>query len=338
MNSLAALPREAPISKGRRAPPVPPAIKEEARRCLADWVVKARLVFNQPLFMPTISFDLVGTSGGKAFFEKRHVQLNAVLLAENLETFKVRTIPHELAHLLVFHIHGFGGGHGEEWQAIMSKLGLVPSRCHSYDVTNSRTTTRMDGYACGCGPYPVSSRTYNKLERGVKFTCSRCKKKLLRIGAAPSPAPAVVPRLGAGYGTRAPAPARMPLPTSPPPAASGRLPSEAMLRFATSLAQKHRMAVPPAVLADFELCRQFLDTWSKMPVRAAAPAAVRAPSVVVPLVVSSPAPASSQGVQEPPTPRQLEYAKSIALRKKLALSPVALTSKRAMSAWIDQHR
>jgi SprT protein len=341
VNSLdtAALPREAPISKGRRAPPVPQAIKDAARRSLADWVATASQRFSRPLFMPTISFDLVGTTAGKAFYKQRHVQLNAVLLMENLEKFKERTIPHELAHLLVFHLHEFPGGHGKEWQAVMHTLGLEASRCHSYDVTNSRTTTQKDGYACGCGPSPVSARVHSKLQRGVTFTCSRCKKKLFRIGAAPSPTSVVPPRRAAGYGARppTPAPARMPLPTPLP--RSGRSPSEAMLRFATSLAQKHRMTVPQAVLADFETCRQFLDTWSKAPVTVAVPPPGHPPSLAFPLAATpSPGPASSPGVPEPPTVRQLEYAKSIALRKKLTLSSEVLTSKRAMSAWIDEHK
>lgn len=310
---------------------MPAAVKDRAKRSLAQWVELARERYGRPLFMPTISFDLVGATAGKAFQERRHVQLNAVLLQENLEEFEAQVIPHELAHLLVHHLYGFSGGHGDEWKHTMRRLGLSPERTHKMDVSNSRTVARVKGYICGCGPHEVSVTLHNKLQRrGAKATCNKCRKVLRWVGEG-------VGSVGSGSAyvapSRPPAPAHRPLPPPGRPSVlqpGGRTPSEAMLRFADSLAKKHSMQVTGDVKADFELCRQFLDKWSKAPV------APRGP-VLVPTVLPPP-PRPPQGQEEPPTDRQLAYATSIASRKGLTIPADIVRSKRAISNWIDANR
>lgn len=286
--------------------------------------------------MPTISFDLVGTTAGKAFQPERHIQLNAVLLTENLDEFEKQIIPHELAHLLVKHLYGFSGGHGDEWKDTMRRLGLTPDRTHSLDVSNARTVKRVQGYVCCCGPHEVSTRLHNRIRRGAKVTCLKCGKRLRWVGEAGctgtiAPVERPIARPVAPYLTRPPAPAPSPAPR-PQPKPGGRSPSEAMLRFADSLAKKHGVALPADVKVDFDACREYLDKWSKAPViaRQAAPA---------PALTPAPAPyARPAGANDSPTERQLTYATSIAVRKRLTIPDDALQSKRAISAWIDQNK
>lgn len=317
------LPREVPVS-ARRAPAVPRAVKERAKASLAHWVGIAEQVFKRPVAMPTISFDLVGTTAGKAFLDTGHVQLNAILLTENLESFESDTIPHELAHLIA----GPGCGHGPVWQGIMRKMGVNPERTHSLDTTNSRTTALVAGYACACGPHPLSERKHAKVARGRSvYTCKKCRKRIRWVGGAPDVSVKVVaPTYPSGVGR-----------VTPRPAAAGhapRPPSDAMLRFASSLAKKHGFAVPRDVETDFEQCKQFLDKWAKAPV---APSTVPSSSPA-----SSPRPAAPPAPSAPfsvgPTDKQLAYAKSIAARKKLQIPETALRSKREISAWIDQNK
>lgn len=286
--------------------------------------------------MPTISFDLVGTTAGKAFQTEQHVQLNAVLLTENIDEFEKQIIPHELSHLLVMHLYGFSGGHGDEWKHTMRRLGLTPDRTHSLDVTNARTVKRVQGYVCGCGPHEVSTKRHNLLSRGAKAKCRKCGRRLRWAGVAGSagtiaPVARPVVRPAAPYPSRPPAPSPMPRPQGAP---AGRPPSEAMARFADSLAKKHGIALPANVKVDFEACREYLDKWSKAPViaRPAAPAPAPAPT-------PAPAPyARPAGAVDSPTERQLTYATSIAARKRLTIPDDALGSKRAISSWIDQHK
>jgi len=50
-----------------------------------------------------------------------------------------------------------------------------------------------------------------------------------------------------------------PADTAPPPAATGRAPTERMLAFARDVAHRKRMPLPPEVEQDFTACRRFLD-------------------------------------------------------------------------------
>ena len=329
--SAAQLPREVPMAK-RKAPPVAAAVKDRAKQSLVRWVKLARERFNHPLFMPTISFDLTGTTAGKAYTKQRHIQLNAILLTENEDRFDKDTIPHELAHLLAFHVLGYSGAHGEPWQEAMHKLGLEPRRTHNMDVTNARTTKSYTGFACGCGPTSLSAKFYKSFRRGRRVICQTCKQAVRQVGVVevvgggkmptPAPAPATRP---------ANPPAMTPRRNEPPPIAPttpGRPPSDAMLRFATSLAEKHGLSLPLAVRTDFGACRVFLDQWSKAPVAPRAPAATPVPSA------RPPAPAAV----EPPTERQVAYAKSIAARKRVDIPEDVLRSKAKMSQWIDANK
>lgn len=329
--SAAQLPREVPMSK-RRAPAVATAVKDRAKQSLVRWVKLASERLNRPLFMPTISFDLTGTSSGRAYLKQRHIQLNAILLTENEAVFDERTIPHELAHLLAFDLMGYDGGHGEPWQAMMRALGVEPRRTHNMDVTNARTTKSYAGFACGCGPISLSAKHASAVQKGRTVGCRTCKQavrqegvvELVGRGKAPLPAPPPPPRPVSP-------PAIAPRRSEPPPIAPttpGKPPSEAMLRFATSLADKHGISLPLAVRTDFGACRIFLDQWSKAPVASGTPAPPAAPTVRPP----APNPV------EPPTERQVAYAKSIAARKRATIPDDALKSKAMMSQWIDANK
>jgi predicted SprT family Zn-dependent metalloprotease len=280
--------------------------------------------------MPTISFDLVGTTAGRAYLDTRHVQLNAVLLTENLEKFESVILAHELAHILVKDFTGTKGGHGPVWQDTMRRLGLRPDRTHALDVTNARTTAVVHGYVCRCGPHPLTERMHATASQGRTFyKCGRCKTRISWVGSGGT----VAPKLGVSH--PAPDSTRPPPPPRPAaPAREPRPPSEAMLRFATSLAKKHSLVTPADVLDDFELCRQFLEKWAKASVGTTLPV----PPAVTPAArPTAPAPTPIVGFDSP-TDKQLAYAKSIASRKKLDIPAGALRSKRELSAWIDQNR
>lgn len=287
------LPRELVIAK-RAAPAVSPALKQEAKESLREWVVKAREVYQQEFPMPTISFDLRGTTAGYAYHRKNHVQLNPVLLAANLQGFKDRTIPHELAHLLAHRMAGIKTiePHGAEWQGVMRKLGLKPERTHSYDVSEARVVARVAGYSCGCQTYELSVRQHNKILRGAIYACRKCNQKLKKDGASP---PATTP-------------------TTPVVSeVSANPPTPKMLAYATVLAAKAGTQLPALARTSYRACQGFIEQMKMQ---------------------SNSAPAANDA----PTERQLSYARSIALRKKLTLPESVLANRQQMSEWISANQ
>lgn len=115
--------------------------------------------------MPHIMYGVRGTTAGKAHLQTYTVDFNAMLLAENVDAFIARTVPHEMAHLIDYKLHpenfrrGVGRGkrsvHGPSWKRIMMMLGADPSRCHSYDTTHSKVKksggTQYWWVCRGCG-------------------------------------------------------------------------------------------------------------------------------------------------------------------------------------------
>lgn len=134
---------------------VPANIKARVKAKLEECIATAEAHYGQKFRMPKIEYTLRGRTAGTANYGTWVVNFNSVLLMENLEDFIARTVPHEMAHLINDQVYpeshateivrtyrGYRrtkrSPHGHTWQSVMRVLGADPSRCHSYDTTNSR--------------------------------------------------------------------------------------------------------------------------------------------------------------------------------------------------------
>lgn len=132
-----------------------------------------------------LRFDLRGTTAGQAILRdprQPEIRLNAQLLAENGAEFLNRTIPHEVAHLAAYYRKGRRPQrpHGPEWQALMQSFGLVPERCHRYDVSRARVRRLITHtYRCACRTHELSSIRHNRIGRGeTRYHCRSCGQEL----------------------------------------------------------------------------------------------------------------------------------------------------------------
>jgi SprT protein len=139
-----------------------------------------------------IRFDLRGKGAGQ--FRSRdglhcEIRFNRELLARNGERFLHQTVPHEVAHLVVFRLFGPGARpHGAEWQAIMRLFGAEPERCHDYDVEGIQTRRlRRYHYRCACRSHLLSSIRHNRVLRGQTYRCLACGQALQRSVSTPNP-------------------------------------------------------------------------------------------------------------------------------------------------------
>ncbi len=90
------------------------------------------LNFTTTVGYPDVYFNLRGKCAGKAYVELWEIHYNLKYIAHNLPRFLVDTVPHEVAHLMEYHISG-KIGHKALWKDIMGKMGIVnPKRCHTY--------------------------------------------------------------------------------------------------------------------------------------------------------------------------------------------------------------
>lgn len=155
---------------------VPQTIQNRVDAKVLECIVIAENHFHRSFGFPTIDYSLKGKTAGQAFYRQGKIKLNAILLLENTDDFINDTVPHEVAHLIDYAVNASNFGntarvaaqmqqlleqhryhnarkhsaHGPSWKAIMRLFGCEPSRCHNYDVTNSRRKTRSYLYECTC--------------------------------------------------------------------------------------------------------------------------------------------------------------------------------------------
>lgn len=169
-------------------------VKERVCECLK----MAEEFYGIGYVCPEIRFDVKGRCAGQVNITENGapISFNKELFVANKDHFMEDTIPHEVAHYIVFincavnnrpYPRTRGGRcdhHGKLWKSIMSCLfGIDPKRCHNLDTSSVRRKMRRAIYKCGCMEHQVSMRMHNK---AVKFnnylTCTKCHDKVKFTG------------------------------------------------------------------------------------------------------------------------------------------------------------
>jgi len=126
-----------------------------------------------------VVFDIRGTVAGYAV-GKNKIRLNPGLFKRNREEFLKRTVPHEYAHIVVHNYYPEFKHHGWEWQNVMKILGADVTRCHNYDVEDFRIKKQRNWIemSCACRKHNISSVIYNRIKKGRKYICKKCRNPL----------------------------------------------------------------------------------------------------------------------------------------------------------------
>ena len=121
---------------------------------------------------------------GKAAGQLRRYQDGRLVIRYNLaiarlqpQAFIDETVPHEVAHLLVWLLHGRKArAHGPEWQSMMRYLGIEqPQRCHQFEMPQGNTRRqRRWAYRCDCSEHQISTVRHNRMQRGQSYNCRSC--------------------------------------------------------------------------------------------------------------------------------------------------------------------
>ncbi|HET7314302.1 SprT-like domain-containing protein [Salinisphaera sp.] len=152
----------------------------------AYWIGRAREITGasaRRLPVPEVRFDLRGRAAGQAVFARRtrrcHIRLNAELLASHSREMLDQTVPHEVAHVAVYRLHGRRARpHGAEWKALMHAFGVDASPCHTLPAEPTRQLKRFR-YACDCHePAWLTSIRHKRALAGTDYVCRVCGAKL----------------------------------------------------------------------------------------------------------------------------------------------------------------
>ena len=155
-----------------------PALRAACEQALDECLARATERLGQGWPRPTLRFTQGGKAAGTAHFQRWEIRLNPLLLVDNLPSFLHEVIPHELAHLLVFALHGRCAPHGPEWKGMMQQLFKLPGK-----VTHQLDITKVQGpqfrYRCACRDHSLSVRRHNALQRGKsRYICRHCGESL----------------------------------------------------------------------------------------------------------------------------------------------------------------
>lgn len=133
-----------------------------------------------------IRTDLRGNVAGQARIQKCYLtdtvsyelRINAEALLRYPDDTLNETVPHELAHIVAYEVHGKVHAHGPEWQRIARHLGASGDRCHSLKLTPARQTKRYIG-TCSCREHKLSAVKRNRILLGTQYyVCRRCRERI----------------------------------------------------------------------------------------------------------------------------------------------------------------
>ena len=120
----------------------PQDMQQLMRDCIAvtyQWIDRCNEEFGLSMPHYKVEFSLKSRVAGKAKLGRDVILFNPTLLRENPQTFLARTTGHEVVHFANWIINPDSEAHGPQWKAMMRKLGLPDTRCHSYDTSNVPT-------------------------------------------------------------------------------------------------------------------------------------------------------------------------------------------------------
>ena len=170
-------------------------LQREAVEAVRYYIDLANEIYGLKLDIPEISFNMVGQNGGrfKGNISECKVIYNRILLEENGKAFIDQTVPHEIAHYIVYKRYGCKfmrpktiKSHGYEWQKIMKDFGCKINRCHNFDTSNSeqgrrgRTQSKYI-YGCACQEHELGETRHRRIQyEGAIYTCRKCKTKITK--------------------------------------------------------------------------------------------------------------------------------------------------------------
>lgn len=153
-------------------------IKQRACECLETASAHLETRFD----LPEIRFNLRGRAAGQ-FVLRNNIPLlrfNDELFARYFDENLEETVPHEIAHFIVYELFMKNAKrrilpHGREWKAVMRLLGAAPTTRHNFDLSglSVRREQRFEWH-CKCRTHSIAKRTHLRMLRGQQRACIKC--------------------------------------------------------------------------------------------------------------------------------------------------------------------
>lgn len=161
-----------------KIPSIPETLHQAVMDSLQYKLAMACARLKRDYALPELQWNQRGTAAGTAWPLRNEIRLNPVLFMENQQAFIDEVIPHELAHLLVWHYFGRVAPHGKEWKWMMETVLEVPARRTHRFATDS-LARKTFAYHCACQSHQLTVRRHYRVLRGeAEYRCRNCGTQL----------------------------------------------------------------------------------------------------------------------------------------------------------------
>lgn len=148
-----------------------PTRSEVEQKC-HDLIAKGNALFGTNVKLASIGWDLRGRAAGMAKRSGLVYSVRFNLEAKRLDPthFFNETVPHEIAHLIVFELTLTGRsrdrGHGRDFKRVCRALGGTGARCHNIALTKARTVKKHKYILPSGRVIEVTSIMHGKIQKG----------------------------------------------------------------------------------------------------------------------------------------------------------------------------
>jgi len=139
----------------------------------------------------TVRFDLRGRAAGQLVYRRvrgrvsqASFRFNLALYDQDPDRFVKEVVPHEVAHLVAYQLHGSAiKPHGQEWKMVMTEIfGLPPTVTHSFAVAPSNRKAYLYRCACPSTEHRLGIIRHNRIRNGAqRYLCRKCREPLRAV-------------------------------------------------------------------------------------------------------------------------------------------------------------
>lgn len=153
-----------------------------------DCILNSAAIYRRELPLIQVLFDLTGLAAGQfrwnAISRQCMIRYNPWVFAADFDHHLADTVAHEVAHYLVYQLHGSRHRpHGAEWKRVMTALGVTPKATGHYNLAGVPVRRQQrHTYRCVCRIHQISNTLHNRQQKGRRYACKTCRASLEFVG------------------------------------------------------------------------------------------------------------------------------------------------------------
>jgi SprT protein len=160
--------------------------RDEIVQLVGSLYSKAALHFGCSAEPSPVGFKLRGRAAGQWHLRQglESLHFNERLFAADPDQHMPETVAHEVAHSVVYRLHGRGcRPHGREWRAVMKMLGFEPRVTHRTSPETLARALDHHLYHCACRSHALGPRQHRHARKGERrYHCRVCGERLVWSG------------------------------------------------------------------------------------------------------------------------------------------------------------